>query len=156
MTATNHMLTGAVVAVGLHHPLLIAPVAIASHFLLDVLPHFGVHHDDPIKRNKHPLFQFMVVVDVALSAALLALLPFILKGIISWWVLLLGMIFAFLPDVIWLTRFVHEIRYKRKYEEETWFSRFHHKIQWGERSWGVFVEIVFFGSMGVLLGALAA
>lgn len=149
------MLTGAVVAVGIQHPLLIAPIAVASHFLLDALPHFGVHRDDPIQRNRHPLFQYMLVIDIALSAALLALLPFVLKGVISGWVLLLGMTLAFLPDVIWTYRFVHELRYKRKYQYETWFSKFHHKIQWGERPWGVFIEIIFFGGMGLLLGMLA-
>jgi hypothetical protein len=151
------MLTGAVVAVGLQHPLLIAPIAVASHFLLDVLPHFGVHHGDHAKRNKHPLFQYMLIIDVALSIALLALLPSILRGAISWWVLILGMAFAFLPDVAWLYRFFYELgKKKRKPYEESRLSRFHDKIQWGERSWGVFVEIIFFAGMGVLLGALAA
>jgi hypothetical protein len=75
MTATNHMLAGAVVAVGLQHPLLIAPIAVLSHFVLDGLPHFGVHRHDHAKRNRHPLFQYMLAVDIALAVAMVLLLP---------------------------------------------------------------------------------
>jgi hypothetical protein len=158
MTATNHMLFGAVLAVGVQKPLLIAPLAVISHFVLDILPHFGVHRHNSTKRNKHPLFQYVVIIDILLTAALLVLLPSILGGAVSWWVLLIGMVFAFLPDAIWIYRFFYEARHKKKHRSErlAWFHRFHAKIQWGERSWGVFIELVWFGAMGVWLGVLAA
>jgi hypothetical protein len=149
------MLAGAVVAVGLQHPLLIAPIAVLSHFVLDGLPHFGVHRHDHAKRNRHPLFQYMLAVDIALAVAMVLLLPSILSGAVSAWVLLIGMGFAFLPDVTWIYRFF-TLPKNRKAENESWISIFHEKIQWGERTWGVFVEIVFFGLMGVVLGILAA
>jgi hypothetical protein len=150
------MLAGAVVAVSLQRPLLIAPLAIASHFLLDVLPHFGVHHGDTAKRNKHPLFQYIITIDILLTVALLIMLPSILQGAVTWWVLLLGMIFAYLPDLTWVHHFFYELWYKRKKLHIGRLSRFHDKIQWGERSWGVAVELVWFGSMGVLLGVLGS
>lgn len=150
------MLAGAVVAVGLQRPLVIVPVAILSHFILDILPHFGVHKHDPIKRNKHPLFQFILIIDVTLAAAMLWFLPAILEGAVSRWVLLIGMVFAFLPDVTWAYRFLRELGARRSLPyPQSWLTRFHDKIQWGERTWGVFVEILFFGVMGVTLGILA-
>lgn len=154
MTATNHMLAGAVVAVSIQHPLLIAPVAIVSHFVLDALPHFGVHRDDSAKRNKHPLFQYILAVDIALTIAMMALLPSVMRGAVSGWVLLLGMTFAFLPDVVWVQHFFGGLRNKQL--QLSRISRFHGKIQWGERSWGVAIEVVFFGALAVLLGTLAA
>jgi hypothetical protein len=154
MMATNHMLAGAVVAVGLQRPLLIAPLAFASHFLLDILPHFGVHHGDSARRNKHPLFQYMVVIDILLTITLLVMLPSILQGAVSWWVLLLGMVLAFIPDLTWIYHFFYSFWSEKKLEISR-LTRFHEKIQWGERPWGVAVELVWFGSMGVLLGVLA-
>lgn len=156
MTATNHMLAGAVVAVGIQRPLLIAPLAIASHFLLDILPHFGVHHGDSAKRNKHPLFQYVIIIDILLTSALLILLPSILQGAVSWWVLLFGMLMAFAPDFTWIHHFFYELWHKNKKKLQiSRFSRFHEKIQWGEHPWGLAVELIWFGSMGVLLGMLA-
>jgi hypothetical protein len=156
MTAANHMLAGAVVAVGIQHPLLIAPIAILSHFVLDAMPHFGVHTHDAAKRNQHPLFRFMLVVDIAMTVALLLLLPSVLQGMVSHWVLIWGMCLAFLPDVVWVYHFFHGLRHSYQPKKKNWVSRFHSRIQWGERSWGVFIEIVFFAAMGVLLGAMAA
>lgn len=155
MTAANHMLVGAIVAVGVQRPLLVAPLAIASHFLLDVLPHFGVHRGDTTQRNKHPLFRYVITIDILLTATLLILLPSVLEGAVSWWILLLGMIFAFLPDFVWIHHFFYELWHKKK-KQVSRFSRLHEKIQWGERPWGILVELVWFGSMGTLLGVLAA
>lgn len=155
MTATNHMLTGAVLAVSVQRLWLMAPMAIISHFVLDVLPHFGVHKDDTAKRNKHPLFQYIVFVDVALAISLLVLLPSILSGAVSTGVLLFGMLLAYSPDLIWVHRFMHEIRKKTVQYKPSWLTKFHHEIQWGERTWGVAVELVFFAGMGVWLGVLS-
>jgi purine-cytosine permease-like protein len=149
------MLAGAVVAVGIRNPFLIVPLAITSHFVLDVLPHFGVHRHDSAKRNKHPLFQYVLCIDILLTIALLVALPFMLQDAVASWVLLLGMILAFAPDLVWIHHFYYERRYK-KVRQEGRLSRFHAWIQWGERPWGVFIELVWFSAMGVLLGVLAA
>lgn len=158
MTATNHMLAGAVVAVGVQNPFLIVPLAVASHFLLDVLPHFGIRTVDAAVPDKHPLFRYIVIIDIALAITLLTLLPSILKGAVSWWVLWIGMGCAFLPDFIWVYRFAYEAIHKKQHTEGRFAKvhRFHAKIQWGERPWGFIIEIAWFGAMGVLLGLLAS
>lgn len=155
MMATNHMLAGAVVATGVQQPLLIVPLAFASHFLLDIVPHFGVHEDDHAKRNKHPLFRYVVAIDVTLVAALLASLPFVLKGAISGWALLLGMVLAWIPDAVWIRHFVRSHR-GRPALGHSRLSKFHEKIQWFERPPGIVIEILWFFGMGVALGFLAA
>lgn len=149
------MLAGAVVATGIQQPLLIVPLALASHFLLDMLPHFGVHEHDSAKRNRHPLFRYILVIDLALVASLLALLPFVLKGMVSSWVLLLGMVLAWIPDALWVGHFV---KHKKTGLMPALgkIGRFHQKIQWFERPLGIIMEILFFGVMGVLLALAAA
>jgi hypothetical protein len=157
MTATNHMLFGAVLAMGVQRPLLVAPLAILSHFVLDVMPHFGVHKGDHAKRDRHPLFQYVVLTDTLLTLAFLVALPIMFGDVVAWWLLLLGMVSAFLPDAIWIYRFYYEARYKKKHVSTRFakLHRFHSRIQWGERPWGIVVELAWFGGMGVWLAALA-
>ena len=151
--ATNHMLAGAVVATGVQQPLLIVPLALISHFVLDMVPHFGIHENDHAKRNKHPLFHFVLAIDIAMVVALLVLLPSILSGAIDRWVLLLGMVLAWIPDAVWIRHFIHS---RRGHElTKGWLTKFHEKIQWFERPPGIVVEILWFVTMGTLLGLLA-
>lgn len=54
MTATAHSLVGAVIAAKIGNPALAIPIAFASNFLLDVVPHWdvGTHwHDRPIAKT---------------------------------------------------------------------------------------------------------
>ena len=148
------MLAGAVVATGVQQPLLIVPLALISHFVLDMVPHFGVHENDHAKRNKHPLFHFILAVDIAMAAALLVMLPSILSGAIDRWVLLLGMVLAWIPDAVWIRHFVHSRRGQEL--AKGWLTTFHEKIQWFERPPGIVVEILWFVAMGTALGLLAA
>lgn len=154
MTATNHMLAGAVVATAIQQPLLVFPAVIASHFVLDALPHFGVREYSPQLRNNHPLFKFVLAIDIGLTLSLLALLPFILKGVVSWWVLLLGMFLAWAPDLMWVREAAKIARNKTNPLRNS-LERFHQWIQWFEKPWGIVTEVVWFGSMAVLLGVLA-
>jgi len=149
------MLAGAVVAAAIQQPWLVFPTVIASHFVLDIIPHFGVREHNPRLRNKHPLFRFVLMIDVGLTVALLALLPFILKGIVSWWVLLLGMFLAWAPDLMWVREFSKMAKTKKDYLRTSSFEKFHQWIQWFEKPWGIVTEVVWFGAMAVLLGAMA-
>lgn len=54
MTATAHSLVGAAIAVKIGNPALAVPLAFASNFLLDVVPHWdvGTHwHDRPLLKT---------------------------------------------------------------------------------------------------------
>lgn len=155
MTATNHMLAGAVVATAIQQPLIVFPVVILSHFVLDTLPHFGVREDAPSERNKHPLFRYVLVIDLFLTAGLLLLLPSILNGAVSWWVLILGMFLAWAPDLVWVREFFQSVKTNEDQERTNWFMKFHQKIQWFEKPLGLITEVIWFGTMAVLLGVLA-
>ncbi len=150
------MMAGAVIALAVKQPLLVMPLAIASHFLLDALPHFGVHAKDHIKRNAHPMFHYVVGVDIALCLGLLVLLPFVvLKGtVVTGWVIGLAMLCAWLPDAVWTRHFMHEVR-TSTHAVANRFTEFHKKIQWFEKPHGMVVEVVWFGGMGVLVAMLA-
>ncbi len=41
MTGFNHAVTGALIAGAVGNPFLAIPLAFASHFVLDAIPHFG-------------------------------------------------------------------------------------------------------------------
>lgn len=149
MTATNHMLTGAVIAAAVHQPWLVVPLALVSHFVLDSLPHFGVAEGDIRARNRHPLFRTVLAVDLAILFTALLLIPLLFSGKVSGWILLAGMLAAWLPDVVWVSHFWHDRQGHAK-KEPVWLTRFHQKIQWFERPFGLIVEVLW------LAGTLAA
>ena len=145
MTATNHMLTGAVIAVAVKQPALVVPLAFLSHFVLDAIPHFGIHEDDVLRRNKHPLFRAVVGVDILLVIAVVIALPLLVSSV-SWWVVLLAMLAAYAPDSVWLVRFWREMK-TQTWRPGGWYARWHQKIQWSEKPWGLSVEVVWAAMM---------
>lgn len=140
MIATNHALTGAAIVLAVKQPALALPLAFLSHFILDAIPHFGIHEDEPVKRNGHWLFKSVVSVDVLFAVTALIAIPLIFGGDISGWWILLGMIAGISPDSIWIYRFLQEIRTKIA-KPHGRFARFHQRIQWSEKPWGLGVEL---------------
>ncbi|OGH07771.1 MAG: hypothetical protein A2171_01065 [Candidatus Levybacteria bacterium RBG_13_35_9] len=67
MTATGHAIIGTVIAAKIGDPLLAAPLALASHFLADALPHWdtGYHREQKSKTK----FFIQSVADVAVGFA---------------------------------------------------------------------------------------
>lgn len=99
MTATGHALIGTVIAAKVGNPTLAIPIAIASHFLADALPHWDTGTNKKTKTKR--LFLLESIADV--------LLGFILSWLLIVWVFpstnisyaFLLIIMAQLPD--WLT-----------------------------------------------------
>ena len=154
MTATNHAFTGAVVVLAVKQPALAVPLAVLSHFVLDAIPHFGIHEDDVIKRNGHWLFKSVVAVDVTLVLIGLVAIPWLLHAHVNPWLVLIGMLLALAPDAVWIYRFFYEVRTKLAMPHG-WFARFHQRIQWSEKPWGIFVEIVWLMVMTATAAVLA-
>lgn len=141
MTATNHALTGALVAVVVKQPFLALPLAFAAHFVMDVVPHFGITvTKDVLKKHKTPLFLSVLKADVAVSGLLLLLVPFQLHTEVNWLLLLGCMIACMSPDLVWGYRYYFELRDK-KARPLGWFSMFHKRIQWSETEAGALVEV---------------
>jgi hypothetical protein len=157
MTATNHMLTGAVIATAVQQPWLVVPLAFMSHFVLDSVPHFGVggHEGDIKTRNRHPLFRVVLAVDIAILCVALVLIPLLFSGKVSGWLILAGMVAAWLPDIVWVSHFWHDKK-GHALKEPAWLTRFHQKIQWFERPPGLIAEVLWLGGTLTVLGVIAA
>jgi hypothetical protein len=98
MTTSNHLYAGAALAMAVHHPVIGMMVALGSHFLLDVLPHYGRSEREVAK---------------------------------------------------WFRYFYYERRGMQA--SQYLLTRFHDKIQWGERPWGAYIEIPCFLALVALL-----
>jgi hypothetical protein len=137
MTASNHVLTGTAIALAIHQPLAALPLAFASHFVLDALPHFGFHG----KGFKYALKQkrFYAVESLDFIGLIILVLTFNYLA----WVTLAAAILAVSPDFEWFSREVINSFWHKRFSS-TQFNRFHAKIQWCEKPWGFYVELVFF------------
>lgn len=148
MTLTNHLFTGSLMAKVLPLPVAL-PLAFASHFVLDALPHFGfVDIDDYEVRRRHKrLLMCVVTVDFLLAVALTFWL--VGSGHGKW---LIAGLAAFSPDVIWIYRFVVDEKFgKLEPPEGGRFVKFHAGIQRFERIWGGGVEVAYAAGMFMLL-----
>jgi hypothetical protein len=139
MTATNHALTGTLIASLISNPGLAIIMAFASHFLLDALPHFGFK--DNTDRYKGQLFKGVLIVDMVFFIIFLSLL-LILELKISLVILLLCIFAAISPDITNIPRFLRELKTKKEIKTNNFFIKFHTRIQKFERPWGIGVEVL--------------
>jgi hypothetical protein len=63
MTATNHVITGAILVAAIKNPVVALPLALASHFVLDYLPHFG----DKTGLTKRTTNRFKVMIGIDIN-----------------------------------------------------------------------------------------
>jgi hypothetical protein len=158
MLLTNHTLTGAAIALTLKQPALIVPVAFASHFILDSTPHFGGEDLDirrpypgSLRKLLQPLDARIAFTDCLVSLTVAVTCAYIWPQ--YFWALVAGIFFATLPDLLYILRYIMEIKFWEP------LFRFHDRIQqhrWSETYWGSITEIIWAsGMMYVLSGFLA-
>jgi hypothetical protein len=140
MTASNHALTGALIAVVVNAPLPAVVLAFMAHFILDAIPHLGFGKSVQI-RNLNPKFFKVLKLDVLLAAILLIAIPILLRDNVAIWLTFTCMFACMSPDLVWGWRFLNELR-DRKVRPKSWFSRFHSWIQWSETPDGGYVEAI--------------
>lgn len=140
MTASNHFIAGALIAGIVKQPILALPLAFASHFVLDALPHFGYSgHKGVGDGLKHRMTLLIVIFDVITWVALL----YVLRNE-SGWIYAAGFA-AISPDLAWVYRFIiKEKRGKLPPPPTNLFNSFHQRIQWCERPWGIVIELGWF------------
>lgn len=142
MTGTNHLLTGAAIGAAIANPVAL-PVAFVSHFVLDLLPHYG--NDSKARMRK------VLATDAVTCATLLI-------NLLAWrpehWQLMLACgVLAALPDALWIPYELAERRNQpREYKK---LAQFLHDIQWGERPWGLRIEVPFACIVAVAVAMLA-
>ena len=89
---------GALIATFAHNPVLALPLALASHFAMDTLPHF----DYPNKKGDHANLQFFIwlAADCAVAASILTALLVLQPAYIG--LILACAVAAASPDLMWL------------------------------------------------------
>jgi hypothetical protein len=155
MTATNHALTGVAIALAVKQPVLAIPLAFASHFVLDAVPHYnpkGINGElnSGVKKWRIASFRRLLAGDLLLFGLLLMILPIALKSEAKWWVVLVCAFAGFTPDLTWGWHFYRQ-KIGRKITKPGWLSRFHIWVQWMERPWGLGVEFAWFATMLFLI-----
>ena len=152
MRAINHALTGALIGLTVSEPAIALPVALASHYVLDAVPHW-----DPVSNKLSPavrqkwqrskLFKQFLFADGALCF-LLVLALFVTKPH-HWLVACFCAFLAAAPDLISINYYIHVLR--KKQWKAGLYNRFAKSIQWFERPIGLAVEICWFGACLLLL-----
>ena len=144
MFLTNHALTGTLIGLEIEQPVVIAPAAFVSHFVMDSIPHFGYQPWGGFQNKK---WLIMGSIDSALAALLTV-------GACILWPdrtarILLGSFSAMLPDLFYVPEIFFNVRLDKG------LRRFHHWIQIGkETPAGALVEAVWLTGLIGLLGQL--
>lgn len=148
---------GAIIAGLVQAPALAIPLAFVSHFALDALPHFGIAiiGGDVRTRNNQPIYKLVTRLDALVTLAVLIIVPWVLAAKADWWLVLTCMFAAVSPDMIWVYRFFKELK-TGIIGPASLFSRFHKRIQWGERPWGWVIELVWLIGSVALLGRIVS
>lgn len=145
MTGLNHAVTGALVAAVIKEPLLALPAALASHFVIDGLPHWDYKINGAIRKK-----QVIMLADLIFSILLLLLVAFLLTEQI--WVVFLGGLLAIAPDAMWLPYILTGRPLKTNGQSFlSKIRKFHSLIQWSETKNGLYFEIFWFFLMLTLL-----
>jgi hypothetical protein len=130
VTALNHTLTGVLIAS--QAPAGAAPVlAFMSHFLLDVMPHFGNH---PTIRPWTQQFKTYLAIDLMLALAALGMGILLFPD--KWLLVVVCVGFATVPDALWLLQ-----NNANKLLQK--ILKFLKDIQWGESPKGWIYEVLF-------------
>lgn len=145
MTATNHALTGALIAAIVPNPFIGLPLAFVSHFVLDALPHFGKH---PKMHYTSKAFMLLVVIDALIAISLLITLALLIPR--DFWLIFAGGALAFSPDLMWFPGYVRALLGKEERPLKK-IAHFHLRIQWAELPHGWRYEIVWFVIMLLVL-----
>jgi hypothetical protein len=139
MTATNHAITGAVIALAVKQPVLAIPLAFLSHYLVDVIPHFEAR--DLPKRWS----QIFIGSDLAVFFIGTLSVLFFLHFKIASWIVAASMSAAALPDFAWIWRYLRIRDLDKTFDEPmSSLSRLHLKIQISESLRGIWIEAAWF------------
>ncbi len=134
MIGLNHAGTGIIIALTVRRPELAIPLALVSHFILDMLPHSRVAHRASVMAP--------YLITEAIGATVLTVVC--MMAFPSSAILIFACaIAAYAPDFLWPFRYGYGINLARVRGFEHFF-RFHKAIQWSETYRGWLVEVLYF------------
>lgn len=139
MTATNHALTGVVIAIVVHQPVAAPILALSSHFVLDAIPHWDY-------RLKFPLKKWVMISDVVLAVILsVAVASLATTFQVPAWLIFSCGILAIMPDAMWLPHILIGQPIPVGHDKPLYIARrFHRWVQWSETRPGAYLEVVWF------------
>lgn len=137
MTGSNHVVAGALIGAVVAQPATALPLALVSHFVMDALPHYGDNNKHSWL-NRH--FHYVLMVDAVLALIFIGALIFLQPA--NWVLILACGLVAVAPDIVWLPHYIADLRQQER--RHGWFARFSKWIQWGERPWGIYLEVIVF------------
>lgn len=149
MLAVTHTFTGALIAVSVKEPALALPLALASHFVMDLLPHYGLPGD--IAENRR-LRSHRLIINTESSIAGLSLivLPILLRDSVHPLITFGCMFLAVLPDLVWLAKFTI-YKLTGKLPAYGRFSVVHKKMQWAEMRVGIIFDLAWLVAVSILI-----
>ncbi|MFZ1249277.1 MAG: hypothetical protein WAQ24_03060 [Candidatus Saccharimonadales bacterium] len=141
MTGFNHALVGGLIGKFVPWPLGI-PLALASHFVLDMLPHYGIPHHT---RDNSWFWKVFFIVDFFAAIGL---------GVWALWnnhyaIYICGQI-AVLPDFVWVAHVVKHRSFSLTHANSR-YERWHKRIQRYEFPGGIWIELMLASSLFYLL-----
>jgi hypothetical protein len=124
MTGFNHGMTGAVLALVIKQPALAVPLAFLSHFVTDMIPHFGLGRENILNRK----FTIILVADFIFSIFLMVVLA-----------------------VLFPAHHLYRVKIKHRKLKLGKIALFHSKIQWSQTLPGIAMEACWFILMGLII-----
>ena len=149
MTAPAHALTGALIGLSISNPAIALPLAVASHFVCDVIPHYDEAEQDTVKRISSRRF-WIEFVAVSAGLCFLIVLALAMAHPKHWFTAALCAFLATSPDAFWLRRFLHARRTGTDIRLNA-FLRFHEAIQWKTGPKLIWVEVIWLVGMTLLI-----
>ena len=153
MTASSHALAGGAIGFVITNPVVALPLAFISHFVLDLLPHFGFA--TPTDRKRHPRLQrTYLLIEAIFPLSFFTTLLFLGAP----WLVIAAALISIAPDLIWPYKFFVASKPDslstpgQHTREEGLYSYWHKRIQKFESIQGGIVELLF---SGVLIWLIA-
>lgn len=146
MRAINHALTGAFIGLTVSEPLLAVPLAVASHYVCDAIPHYGRNLPET-QELRSKLFRNLLYIDAVLCFGLVVLLGWLRPQ--HWLLAAVCASAAAAPDWLSFNRY-WAVRRHRPWHGNR-YSRFASGIQWFERPIGAVVEVAWFIAMLIMI-----
>lgn len=146
MRAINHALTGAIIGLTVNEPIIALPAALASHFVMDALPHFHIvmPKNGWVKTNS---FRYSIYIDAVLCFFLVLILG--ITQPTGWQLAAVCAFVATSPDLASIN-YYSKVKSGKKWRPNL-YEKFSNKIQWFERPIGAVVEVAWLVTGIVLL-----
>lgn len=147
MRAINHALTGTLIGLLIEQPAAAVPIALASHFVCDAIPHHGGGKSEK-SRNSGLSFEHLLIIDTVLCVVLVIILALTRP---ENWILAAACAFvAASPDFLHYKRW--RLMRRGIHAKLTPYGRFANGIQWFERPIGGIVEVAWALAAIILIG----